>query len=256
MSEETGTIFRLSDEVCQKIAQGCGGDVRKAINAVELLAVAAPSDVKTWTITLEDATQVSQRSAMRYDRDGDSHYDILSALQKSVRGSDPDAALHYLARILVAGDLPSACRRLLVMASEDVGIAYPLAATIVKSCVDSALQLGLPEAQLPLGQAVVLMATAPKSNSAANGIWSAMTDVQDGITGDIPAHLKDAHYSGAEKLEHGTTYKYPHSFPNHWTSQQYLPDTIKDKIYYRYGENKTEQASKKYWDDIKGKLGK
>jgi putative ATPase len=228
--------------------------VRKAINAVELLAAAAPSDAKTWKISVSDVEQVSQKSAMRYDRDGDSHYDILSALQKSVRGSDPDAALHYLARLLAAGDLPSACRRLLVMASEDIGLAYPLAITIVKACVDSALQLGLPEAQLPLAQAAVLLATAPKSNSAAVGIWAAMKDVQNGLIGDIPPHLKDAHYEGAAKLGRGVEYKYPHDFHKNWVEQQYLPDTLKNKAYYRYGENKTEQASKRYWDEIKKRV--
>lgn len=204
-----------------------------------------------YVISADEAAQVTQSSAMRYDREGDSHYDILSALQKSVRGSDPDAALHYLARLLTANDLPSACRRLLVMASEDVGMAYPQAISIVKACVDSALQLGLPEAQLPLGEAVVLMATAPKSNSSANGIWAAMADVAAGKTGDIPAHLKDAHYAGAGKMGRGQTYRYPHSFPHHYVEQQYLPDALAGTVYYRYGLNKLEQATKRYWDEIK-----
>ena len=243
----------LTDEALDIVASGCGGDVRKAVNAVELLTNAVPPNVTEYLIGADDAAQVAQRSAMRYDRDGDAHYDILSALQKSVRGSDPDAALHYLARLLTANDLPSACRRILVMASEDVGLAYPQAIAIVKACVDSALQLGLPEAQLPLGEAVVLMATAPKSNSSANGIWSAMADVAAGKTGDIPPHLKDAHYSGAGKLGRGKTYLYPHSFENHYVEQQYLPDALKDVTYYKYGPNKLEQANKRYWDEIKRK---
>ncbi|PWL54593.1 MAG: ATPase [Clostridiales bacterium] len=243
----------LTDEALDIVASGCGGDVRKAVNAVELLTNAVPPNAAEYLIGADDAVQVAQRSAMRYDRDGDAHYDILSALQKSVRGSDPDAALHYLARLLTANDLPSACRRILVMASEDVGLAYPQAIAIVKACVDSALQLGLPEAQLPLGEAVVLMATAPKSNSSANGIWSAMADVAAGRTGDIPPHLKDAHYSGAGKLGRGKTYLYPHSFENHYVEQQYLPDALKDVTYYQYGPNKLEQANKRYWDEIKRK---
>jgi putative ATPase len=252
-SAESGVELVASDEICRNIAWGSGGDVRKAINAVELLAAAAPADVKSVVISEEDVAQVSQKSAMRYDREGDAHYDILSALQKSVRGSDPNAALHYLARLLTAGDLPSACRRLLVMASEDVGLAYPQAIMIVKACVDSALQLGLPEAQLPLAQAVVLMATAPKSNSAAKGIWAAMGDVGAGKTGEIPAHIKDAHYQGAQKLGRGLTYQYPHDFPGSWVKQQYLPDEIADVVYYEYGHNKLEQATKRYWNQIQDK---
>lgn len=252
-AKQNGIPVQLSEDAISVIASGCGGDVRKAINAVEMLANAVPSTQSDYVITAEDALQVTQSSAMRYDRDGDSHYDILSALQKSVRGSDPDAALHYLARLLAANDLPSACRRLLVMASEDVGMAYPQAISIVKACVDSALQLGLPEAQLPLGEAVVLMATAPKSNSSANGIWSAMADVEKGKTGDIPAHLKDAHYSGAAKLGRGKTYQYPHSFPDHYVEQQYLPDELQGVTYYKYGANKLEQTTKRYWDEVKAR---
>lgn len=236
-----------SDEVCTYIATACGGDVRKALNAVEVLCSAAKDGV----VTLEDAQMAAQRSNMRYDRDGDQHYDILSAFQKSVRGSDPDAAIHYLARLLEAGDLISAGRRLLVMASEDVGMAYPQAAAIVKACVDSAFQLGLPEARIPLAQAVIVLATAPKSNSAINAIDAAMADIRAGKSGDIPAYLKDGHYSGAKKMGRALTYQYPHSYPNHWVRQQYLPDTLKDAVYYEYGPNKTEQRAKAYWDEIK-----
>ncbi|WP_373163871.1 replication-associated recombination protein A [Agathobaculum sp. Marseille-P7918] len=237
----------VEDGVATYIAQAVGGDVRKALGAVELLVLGAGAD----GVTLADAKQAAQRSNMRYDRDGDSHYDILSALQKSVRGSDPDAALHYLARLLEAGDMISAARRMLVIASEDIGLAYPQCAAIVKACVDSAFQLGLPEARIPLAEAVLLMATAPKSNSAAAAIDAAMADVRAGKTGDIPAHIKDAHYGGAQKLGRGLTYQYPHAFPNHWVKQQYLPDEIKHAHYYDYGPNKTEQAAKAYWERVK-----
>ncbi len=243
--------FTLADDVDKLIAESCGGDVRKALNAVELLCASIPAN---GTISLDDAMTVAQRSNMRYDRDGDGHYDILSAFQKSVRGSDPDAALHYLARLLEAGDMISAARRMLVMASEDVGLAYPQAAAIVKACVDSAFQLGMPEARIPLAQAVILMATAPKSNSAINGIDAALADVCHGDYGDIPAHIKDCHYTGAAKLGRGLTYQYPHTFPNHWVQQQYLPDALAGRTYYEYGENKTEQAARAYWEKIKKAL--
>ena len=239
----------VEDGVAAHIAQAVGGDVRKALGAVELLVLGAGEQ----GVTLADAQQAAQRSNMRYDRDGDSHYDILSAFQKSIRGSDPDAALHYLARLLEAGDMISAARRMLVIASEDIGLAYPQCAAIVKACVDSAFQLGLPEASIPLGEAVILMATAPKSNSAAMAIGAAIADVRAGRTDDIPAHIKDAHYSGAAKLGRGLTYQYPHDFPNHWTPQQYLPDELRDAHYYEYGPNKTEQAAKAYWDRVKGR---
>lgn len=238
----------VGDGVAAYIAQAVGGDVRKALGAVELLVLGAGAD----GVTLADAQQAAQRSNMRYDRDGDSHYDILSALQKSIRGSAPDAALHYLARLLEAGDMISAARRMLVIACEDIGLAYPQCAAIVKALVDSAFQLGLPEARIPLAEAVILMATAPKSNSAAAAIDAAMADVRAGRTGDIPAHIKDAHYGGAAKLGRGLTYQYPHAFPNHWVAQQYLPDEIKNAHYYDYGPNKVEQAAKAYWERIKG----
>ena len=238
----------VEDGVAAHIAQAVGGDVRKALGAVELLVLGAGEQ----GVTLADAQQAAQRSNMRYDRDGDSHYDILSAFQKSIRGSDPDAALHYLARLLEAGDMISAARRMLVIAAEDVGLAYPQCMPIVKACVDSAFQLGLPEASIPLGEAVILMATAPKSNSAAMAIGAAQADVRAGKTGDIPAHIKDAHYSGAAKLGRGLTYQYPHDFPNHWTPQQYLPDELRGVHYYEFGTNKNEQAARNYWDRVKG----
>ncbi len=240
------------DGVTAHIAQSCGGDVRKAINAVELLYNACKGALSTVTLTLSDAKQVSQKSSMRYDREGDAHFDILSALMKSLRGSDPNAALHYLARLLEAGDLIGACRRILCSASEDIGLAYPLAVPIVKACVDSALQLGLPEARLPLAEAVILLATAPKSNSGVIAIDAAFADVRAGKVGDIPRELQNVH---ADSTEHKReqNYKYPHSFPNHWVKQQYLPDELKNASYYEYGDNKTELAAKAYWDSIKGK---
>ena len=233
------------------IASSCGGDVRKAINTVELLYSAARRINGRICLSLSDAREVSQRSAMRYDRDGDAHFDILSALMKSLRGSDPDAALHYLARLLEAGDLISACRRILCSACEDVGLAYPQAIPVVKACVDSALQLGMPEARLPLADAVILLATAPKSNSGVMAIDAAMADVKAGRTGGIPRELQNVHADGTG-FEREQGYLYPHNFRGHWVKQQYLPDAIKDRRYYEYGDNKTEQAAKRYWDMIKG----
>ncbi|HHU23122.1 MAG TPA: replication-associated recombination protein A [Clostridiales bacterium] len=250
MEKREGLEARIEPEVIDRIAYGCGGDLRKAINAVELLFSAGKREGKTIHLTAEDAESVAQRSAMRYDRDGDAHYDILSALQKSIRGSDPDAGLHYLARLLEAGDIISPCRRLLVIASEDIGLAYPQAISIVKACVDSAMQLGLPEARIPLAQAVILLATTPKSNSAYKAINQAMADVRAGKTGDIPRHLQNVH-ADSTGLERKQGYEYPHDYPNHYVPQQYLPDELKNVRYYEYGDNKTEQAAKRYWEDIK-----
>ncbi len=250
-AQELGVEARCEDGVREHLAASCGGDVRKALNAVELLMTASRIQDGVLTITLDDAKLVAQRSAMRYDRDGDDHFDIASALMKSLRGSDPDAALHYLARLLEAGDMLTAIRRLLCSASEDIGMAYPQAAAIVKSCVDSALQLGLPEAKLPLAQAAILLATAPKSNSVCAAIDAALADVRAGRTGDYPRHLQNVHADGAG-FEREQGYLYPHQFPGHWVEQQYLPDAIKDHVYYMYGPNKTEQAAKAYWDKIKG----
>jgi putative ATPase len=253
ISKERGVKFAVTDEVTEYIAASCGADVRKAVNAVELLTLTAVGDGGEFPITLADAAAVSQRSSMRYDRDGDEHYDILSAFQKSIRGSDENAGLHYLARLLEAGDLISPCRRLLVIASEDIGLAYPAAAEIVKACVDSAVQLGLPEARIPLAQAVILLCTAPKSNSAVCAIDAALADIRAGKTGAIPDDLRDAHYKGSKKLGRGMGYQYPHSFSGHWVKQQYLPDILRGAKYYEYGENKTEQAAKAYWEHIKGR---
>ena len=248
MIKEEGREMPIEDGVIEHIAYGCGGDVRKAVNTAELCVMAADDE-----ITLENAKLLTQKSNMNYDRDGDMHYDILSALQKSIRGSDENAALHYMARLIAAGDLTSLCRRLLVIAAEDIGLAYPMAIPIVKACVDSALQLGLPEARIPLADAVVLLATSPKSNSAYMAIAAALDDVNNGKTGDFPRHLQNKHYDGEGAAVKGQNYLYPHDFPNHYVEQQYLPDEIKDRVYYHFGDNKLEQQAKAYRDMIKGK---
>lgn len=252
-ADETGKKLRLEGGVIEHIAHGCGGDVRKSINTVELCILSADMKEDCITVTLENAKLLTQRSNMRYDRDGDEHYNILSALQKSIRGSDENAALHYAARLMEAGDIISLSRRLLVIACEDVGLAYPQAISIVKACVDSAMQLGLPEARLPLAEAVILLATAPKSNSGICAIDEALADIRAGDAGDIPSYLQDGHYAGSKELGKARGYKYPHSYPNSWVEQQYLPDNLKDRKYYTYGDNKTEQAAKEYWEKIKGK---
>ena len=236
MEGRLGATVECEDGVKEHLAWACGGDIRKAMNAIEVLLSAAKRQQGKILVTMEDAQTVAQRSAMRYDREGDAHYDIASALMKSLRGSDPDAALHYLARFLEAGDLITPIRRLLCSASEDVGMAYPQAAMMVKALVDNALQLGLPEAQLPLAQAAILLATAPKSNSVYEGIAAARADVRAGKAGDIPRELQNVHADSAG-LEREQGYRYPHSYPNHWVRQQYLPDELKDTCYYHYGDN-------------------
>lgn len=250
LEQRLGSKLELEEGVREHIASACGGDIRKAMNALELLASAAKQEQGKYLVTLDDAKTAAQKSAMRYDREGDAHFDIASALMKSLRGSDPDAALHYLARLLEAGDMTTAIRRLLCSASEDVGMAYPQAALIVKALVDNALQLGLPEARLPLAQAAVLLATAPKSNSVYQGIAAAMADVKAGRVGDIPRELQNVHADSAG-LEREQGYLYPHDFPGHWVRQQYLPDELKNRKYYQYGDNKTEQAARRYWEEIK-----
>ena len=290
IGNERHEIYDIEDGVIEHISNACGGDVRKAINSVELCVLSSPADENgVCKITLRRAQELTQHSAMRYDREGDEHYDVVSALMKSLRGSDPDAALHYLARLLEAGDLPGACRRILCSASEDIGMAYPQAALhylarlleagdlvsacrrlmvcacedvglaypqiipIVKAAVDAANMLGLPEARIPLADAVVLVATSPKSNSAYNGINAAMADVQKGRTGPVPRQLQNVHCDGEDNPNKGQFYLYPHSYRNHWTQQQYLPDELKNARYYRYGDNKTERAAAQYWETIKGK---
>ncbi|MCD7753236.1 MAG: replication-associated recombination protein A [Clostridiales bacterium] len=250
LAKRRGVEIDCPPEVVDHIAAACGGDVRKAVNSVELQVNAARSTGGKITLTLEDAQMLAQRSAMRYDRAGDDHYDIASALMKSMRGSDPDAALHYLARLLEAGDMVTAIRRILCSASEDVGMAYPQAVSIVNACVENANMLGLPEARLPLAQAVVLLATAPKSNSVYKGISAAMSDVAAGKTGDYPRHLQNVHADSAG-MEREQGYLYPHDYPNHWVEQQYLPDALVGRNYYEFGENKQEQAARAYWERVK-----
>lgn len=250
LEEEQNIKIDFPDECAVKIANGCGGDVRKALNAVELSVLSATENDKS-VVTLEIVEQLVQKSAFRYDKDGEEHYDIISAYQKSMRGSDADAALHYLARLLEAGDLPSACRRLMVCACEDVGLAYPQLLPIVKSCVDMAQSLGLPEARIPLADAVIMVCNAPKSNSAYNAINLATEDIKMGKIGSIPRQLQNMHFDGEDNQNKGQFYLYPHDYPNHYVHQQYLPDVLKDRKYYEYGENKNEQAFKIYWDKIK-----
>jgi putative ATPase len=251
MEERTALKTEIEEGALEYMASACGGDIRKAMNGVEVLFSAGQPNGDTLVLTMEDAKAVSQKSAMRADRDGDNHYDLLSALQKSIRGSDPDAAVHYLARLLEVGQMQSACRRLMVIAAEDVGLAYPQIIPIVNACVDMALKLGMPEARIPLGDAAVLMATSPKSNSGYLALNRALSDVKKGNTGDFPRHLQNMH-ADSYSMEREQGYLYPHDYPNHWVSQQYLPDRLAESRYYEYGDNKLEQAAKRYWDMIKG----
>ena len=250
MEKRTGLTAQPEEGVLEYIASASGGDLRKSMNAIEVLFSAARPEGTVLRLTMEDAQAVTQKSAMRADRDGDNFYDLLSALQKSIRGSDPDAACHYLARLLEAGQMQGACRRLMGIAAEDVGLAYPMIIPIVKSCVDMALMLGMPEARIPLGDAAVLMATSPKSNSGHIALDTALRDVQKGLGRGFPRHLQNVHADTyTQEREQG--YLYPHDFPNHWVKQQYLPDDLVGKQYYTYGPNKLEQAAKQYWDSIK-----
>ena len=246
-----GEQVSITPEAAQYLAESAGGDMRKALGSLEFAVAAAETGPEGRVVTLDMIRQVTRRTAMRYDKDGDEHYDIVSAYQKSMRGSDPDAALHYLARLLEAGDLPSACRRLMVCACEDVGLAYPQIIPIVKAAVDAANMLGLPEARIHLADAVILVSTSPKSNSGEAAIDAALADVRAGRTGPVPRQLQNKHYDGADALVKGQNYKYAQEYKNHWVAQQYLPDAIKDARYYTYGDNRTEQAAKAYWDRIK-----
>lgn len=251
LADENGISVEIDDKTVKTISVACGGDVRKAMNSAELSFLATDTVDGVKTITEETAKGLTQRSAMRYDREGDEHYDILSAYQKSMRGSDTDAALHYLARLLIAGDLISACRRLMVCACEDVGLAYPNLIPIVKSCVDIAMSVGLPEARIPLADAVIMVCNAPKSNSGEMAIDKAMADIKAGNIGSIPRQLQNTHYDGEDNQNKGQHYLYPHDYNHHYVVQQYLPDILKDRQYYTYGDNKNEQAFKAYWDKIK-----
>ena len=252
LEKEKGIRINADDRTMLHIAHSCGGDVRKAMNSAELCVLSTlPDENGEITINYETADELTQKSAMKYDREGDEHYDILSAFQKSMRGSDANAALHYLARLLEAGDLPSATRRLLVCANEDVGLAYPMIIPIVKAAVDTALMVGMPEARIPLANAVVLVCNSPKSNSAYLAYDAAAADIRSGNSGPIPRQLQNKHFDGEDNQNKGQFYKYPHDYPNHWIAQQYLPDKIKNRTYYVHGENKNEQAAKEYWEKIK-----
>ena len=254
-SKEFNEIYiKVTNEAKEYLAAYCNGDVRKALNGLEVaLNSTKPNDDKEILINLEVVKDSTQSKVIAFDMDGDAHYDILSAFQKSIRGSDADAAIHYLARLIKGGDLISICRRLQVIAAEDIGLAYPQAALIVKSLVDSARELGFPEARIPLAEATILLATSPKSNSSYVAINRALADLENMTIDDIPMHLKDAHYGGASKMGRGVEYKYPHAYENHYVKQQYLPDNIKNKVYYEYGDNKMEKTTKEYWNRVKGK---
>ncbi|MDD4422778.1 MAG: replication-associated recombination protein A, partial [Eubacteriales bacterium] len=241
LNGDMGGAKHCSDEVLLAIAYACGGDARKAVSALENVYYASEKD-----LSVPLARELTQRSGMRFDRDGNEHYDLLSAFQKSIRGSDENASIYYLARILEGGDLISACRRLLIIACEDIGLAYPMAITIVKSCVDAAIQVGLPEAKIPLAQATILLATSPKSNSAFSAYFAA-EEIMANSGGEVPDHLKDNHSPGAKE-----GYLYPHNFSNSYVKQQYLPNELKNKKFYRYGDNKTEKAAEEYQKKIKG----
>ena len=252
LANERNEKYEYTEKTVEQIAYSAGGDVRKSLNITEMAVLTAGySDGNTRVITDEIVTAITGKSAARYDKFGDEHYDLLSAYQKSMRGSDPNAAIHYLARILEGGDLQSAIRRLLVCACEDVGLAYPGIIPIVKSACDIALQVGLPEARIPLADAVILVCNSPKSNSAYEAINTAMNDIAAGKSGPIPRNLQNVHLDGADVVNKGQHYLYPHAYPSHWIRQQYLPDVIKDIVYYTPGENKNEQATAEYWKNIK-----
>lgn len=260
--EKLKTIYRyesinVEEKALEYIAQTCNGDMRSALNKLELVFnIGIDITSNCVNITLENVIDCSSIKMLNFDRGGDDGYSILSAFHKSLRGSDPDAAIHYLARLVKAGDIQGVTRRLLCVASEDVGLAVPQAITITEACVSAALQLGFPEARIPLAQATIYLAQCPKSNSVISAIDMALADLDTIETGDIPNHLKDAHYSGAADLGRGVDYKYPHDYPNHYIDQQYLPDPIKDRKYYNAGNNKNEKSFENYWDTLKNLKGK
>ncbi len=249
LMEDSFMELEYTIDALEDIAIVSDGDMRKALNVLELAVYSTRPNVDNIVkIDSEVIKKITFNKILNYDKKGDSHYDILSAFQKSIRGSDPQAAIHYLARLIKGEDLISICRRLLIIACEDIGLAYPNAITIVKACVDSAMQVGFPEAKIPLSQATILLATSPKSNSAYLAISKALEELEDEFIMDIPTHIKDAHYSGAKNIGRGLEYLYPHNYKNHYVKQQYLPDSIKDSIYYIPQENKTEQNIKNYLD--------
>ncbi|MBO5726448.1 MAG: replication-associated recombination protein A [Clostridia bacterium] len=251
LENEKGIEIEISAENIAKIARSAAGDVRRALNTLDLCVLTADITEGKAIINDEIVEQLLSNSSVRYDREGDEHYDIISAYQKSMRGSDPDAAIYYLGRLLAAGDIQSACRRLLVCANEDVGLAYPMIIPIVKAAVDTALQVGLPEARIPLANAVILVATSPKSASGHDAINAAMSDIEKGITGDVPRHLQNKHFDGEDAEVKGQHYLYPHSFQNHYVKQQYLPDKLKNRKYYEFGDNASEQKFAEYWKKVK-----
>ncbi|WP_270505246.1 replication-associated recombination protein A [Paraclostridium sordellii] len=259
--EKLKTIYRyesinVEEKALEYIAQTCNGDMRSALNKLELVFnIGIDITSNCVNITLENVMDCSSIKMLNFDRGGDDGYSILSAFHKSLRGSDPDAAIHYLARLVKAGDIQGVTRRLLCVASEDIGLAVPQAITITEACVSAALQLGFPEARIPLAQATIYLAQCPKSNSVISAIDMALADLDTIETGDIPNHLKDAHYSGAADLGRGIDYKYPHDYPNHYIDQQYLPDPIKDRKYYNAGNNKNEKSFENYWDTLKNLKG-
>lgn len=259
--EKLKTIYRyesinVEEKALEYIAQTCNGDMRSALNKLELVFnIGIDITSNCVDITLENVMDCSSIKMLNFDRGGDDGYSILSAFHKSLRGSDPDAAIHYLARLVKAGDIQGVTRRLLCVASEDIGLAVPQAITITEACVSAALQLGFPEARIPLAQATIYLAQCPKSNSVISAIDMALADLDTIETGDIPNHLKDAHYSGAADLGRGVDYKYPHDYPNHYIDQQYLPDPIKDRKYYNPGNNKNEKSFENYWDTLKNLKG-
>lgn len=246
LNEDSYMDIECNNNAIEDIAILSDGDMRRALNILEVVVYSTKPNKDNITYIDSDVIRASTfNKIINYDKNGDSHYDILSAFQKSIRGSDPQASIHYLARLIKGGDLISICRRLLVIASEDIGLAYPNAIVIVKACVDSAMQLGFPEAKIPLAEATILLATSPKSNSACIAIMKAMDELDKEFVKDIPNSIKDAHYSGSKEIGRGCGYKYPHNFKNHYVKQQYLPDSIKDSIYYIPQENKTEKNIKK-----------
>ena len=239
--------IKIDDDALDMLAVSSNGDMRKAINNLEVVYFALGNK----KITLEHVNEIIDKAHIVYDKSEDKHYDHLSALMKSLRGSDPDAAIFYLAKMLEAGDLQAVCRRILCSVNEDVSLAYPALIPIIKSCVDIALQIGMPEARLPLSNAVILIATAPKSNSAYLAYEKALEDIHMGKGIGVPRCLQNTHFDGEDQENKGQNYLYPHNYKNHYVKQQYLPDDIKDAHYYVYGNNKFEQALKEYWDKVK-----
>lgn len=250
IEKQTDLKVTYTDSDLDLIVGASNGDFRKSLNILGLL-FEFYSSAGALIINKENIKQVCMSKVIEYDRNSDSHYDLLSAFQKSIRGSDPNAAVHYLARLVHAQDLDSICRRLLVIASEDIGLAYPQAISIIKSCVDAAYMIGFPEARIPLAQATVLLAISPKSNSSYAALDSAMKDIIDRNINDIPRYLRDSTYSYMSDSENAETYKYPHSYENSYVEQQYLPDSIKNKVYYCPGNNKFEKNATDYINKIK-----